>query len=38
MVRTMCGVQLKDRIRARSMMLMMDLNETVDRVAMANSV
>ena len=36
MMRAMCGVQLKDRKRARELML--SLNETIDRLAMANCV
>ena len=36
MVRAMCGTQLKDR--KRSMDLMLGLNETTDRLAMANNV
>ena len=38
MVRAMCGVQLKDRKRSMDLMLMLDLNETIDRLSMANSV
>ena len=38
MVRTMCGVQLKDRKRSIDLMLMLGLNETMDRLAMTNSV
>ena len=37
-VRAMCGVQLKDRERSMSMMLMLGLNKTTDQLAMANSV
>ena len=37
MVRAMCGVQLKDRIRSMDLMLMLGLNETIDQLAMANS-
>ena len=37
MVRAMCGVQLKD-INISHLMLMMGLNETMDQLAMANSV
>ena len=36
MVRAMCGVQLKDR--KRSMDFMLGLNETIDQLAIANSV
>ena len=38
MVRAMCGVQLKDRKRSTDMMFMLDLRETIDQMAMANSV
>ena len=38
MVGVMCGVQLKDRKRANDLMLMMGLNKTIYRLAMANSV
>ena len=34
----MLGVQLKDRKRSEDFMLMLGLNETMDRLAMANSV
>ena len=33
----MCGVQLRDKKRARDLMLMMGLNERIDLLAMANS-
>ena len=33
--RAMCGLQLKDRKRSKNLML--SLNETVDRMAMASS-
>ena len=36
--RAMCGVQLKDSKRYNDLKLVFDLNETVDRLAMANSV
>ena len=36
LVRTMCGVQLKDREISKGLMLIM--NEIIDRLAMANSV
>ena len=36
MARAMCGVQLKDRKRSGDLML--GLNETIDLLAMANSV
>ena len=38
MVRAMCGVQLKDRKRSTDLMFMLGLNETIDHLAMANSV
>ena len=38
MVRAMFGIQLKDRKRSKDLMLMLDLNETMDNLAMANSV
>ena len=38
MLRAMCGVQLKDRKRSMDLMLMLGLNETIDLLAMANSV
>ena len=38
MVRAMCGVQIKDRKRSMDLMFMLDLNETIDQLAMANSV
>ena len=38
MVRAMCGVRLKDRIRSMDLMFMLGLNETIDQLAMANSV
>ena len=38
MVRAMCGVQLKDRRRYTHLMIMLGLNETMDRLVMANSV
>ena len=38
MVRVMCGVQLKDRKRYTDLMFMLGLNETMDQLAMANSV
>ena len=34
----MCGVQLEDRKRSADLMFMLDLNETIDQFAMANSV
>ena len=38
MVRAMCGVQLKERKTCMDLMLMLGLNETIDELAMANSV
>ena len=38
MVRAICGVQLKDRKRSIGLMFMLGLNETIDQLAMANSV
>ena len=38
MVRTMCGVQLKDRKRSMDLMLMLGFNETIDQLAMVDSV
>ena len=38
MMRVMCGVQLKDREITKDFMLMLALNETIDQLAMANSV
>ena len=38
MVRGACGVQLKDRKRSTDLMSMLGLNETIDQLAMANSV
>ena len=37
-VRAMCGVQLKDRKRSTELTYMLDLKETIDQLAMANSV
>ena len=37
-VRALCGIQLKDRKRANDLIKMMDLNETIDQLAMANSL
>ena len=37
MVRAMCEVQFKDRKRAKDLM-MLDSNETIDQMTMANSV
>ena len=38
MVRTMCGAKLKDRKGSKNLMLIVDFNETVDQLAMANNV
>ena len=38
MVRAMCGVQLKDIKRSTDLMFMLGLKETIDQLAMANSV
>ena len=38
MVRAMCGAQLKDGKTAEDMMLMLGLFETIDHMAIANSV
>ena len=37
-MRAICGVQLKDRKRAKSLILMFGMNETMDQQAMENSV
>ena len=37
-VRAMCGVQLKNRKISKDLMLMLGLNESIDQLAMANSV
>ena len=38
MLREMSGVQLKDRKRSKDFILMFGSNETIDNLAMANSV
>ena len=38
MVRAMCGVQLKDIERSTGLIFLLGLNETMDQLAMANSV
>ena len=38
MVRAMCGVQLKDRKSCVDLMFVLALNETIDQLAMANSI
>ena len=38
MVRAMCEVQLKDRKQSTDLMFMLGLKETIDQLAMANSV
>ena len=37
-VRALCGVQLKDTKRSTHFMFMLVLNETIDQLALANSV
>ena len=37
MVRAMCRIQLNYRKRAKVMMLMLSLDDTIDQLAMANS-
>ena len=34
----MCGLQLKDRKRAKELMLVLGLNETVDQLSIASNV
>ena len=38
MVRAMCGIQLKDRKGSTDLMFMLGLSETIDLLAIANSV
>ena len=38
MVRSMCGVLFKDRKKAKGLLMMLALLETIDQLAMANSV
>ena len=38
MVKAMCGVQLIDGRRAKDLMLMLGLNEAMDRLAVSSSV
>ena len=38
MARTMCEKQLRQRKRSKDLMLMLGLNETIDQLAMTNSV
>ena len=38
MVRAMCGLQLNDRKISTDLMFMLGLKETIDQLAMANSV
>ena len=38
MVRAMCGVQLKDRKRSSDLIFMLGLSETIDQLAMVNSI
>ena len=37
-MRSMCGVQLKDRKRSADLMFMLGLHEIIDQLAKANSV
>ena len=37
-VRTMCGVQLRDRKRDKDLMLMLYMNESMNQMSMANCV
>ena len=37
-MRTMCGVQLKDRKRSMDLMFMLDLNKTIEQLAVSNSI
>ena len=38
MIREMCGIQLKDRKGSTNLMFMLGFSETIDQLAMANSV
>ena len=38
MVRAMCGAQFNDRKKSTDFMLMLDLKETIDQLAIANNV
>ena len=38
MVRAMCGVQLKDRKSTTDLIFMLGLNETIDQMALGNSI
>ena len=38
MVRAMCGVQLKDEKMSKDFVLLLGMDETIDQLAMANSV
>ena len=38
MVREMCGVQFNDSKRSKDFMFILGLNETIDQLAVANSV
>ena len=38
MVRNMCGVKLMDKKSIKDLIQMLDLNETIDQLAKANSV
>ena len=37
-MRAMCGVHLKDRKRSTDLMFILGLSETIDQLAMTNSV
>ena len=37
-MRTMSGVQIKDRKRSKDLILVMDLNETIDQLTITNSL
>ena len=38
MVRAICGVQFKGKERSKDLMLMLDLNKTMDQLVMSSSV
>ena len=37
-MRAMCGVQVKDTKKAKNLMVMLGLNETIEQLEMANSM
>ena len=37
-MRSMCGVKLMDRMLTKDVMLMLDLNESIDQLTKTNSV